>query len=133
VNLLLDTHIWIWSLNDPRRLNSRVAAELSNTSNDLWLSPISVWELLLLIERRRIAVRGNITPAAWIESALIARPMRDASLTREVALRSRSISMPHSDPADHFLAATASVYDLTLVTEDAHILAGTGYQTLSNR
>ncbi|MBT8339733.1 MAG: PIN domain-containing protein [Desulfatitalea sp.] len=41
-----------------------------------------------------------------------------ASLNHEVALRSRRISLPHQDPADLFIAATAIVYGLTLVTAD---------------
>jgi PIN domain nuclease of toxin-antitoxin system len=41
--------------------------------------------------------------------------------------------MKHQDPADRFLAATASVYDLTLVTADSRILEGSGYTTLANR
>ena len=45
MNLLLDTHIWIWSVGDRRRLASRVIRELTNTENQLWLSPISVWEV----------------------------------------------------------------------------------------
>jgi PIN domain nuclease of toxin-antitoxin system len=59
--------------------------------------------------------------------------MRDAPLGREVALRSRSIVVAHEDPADRFLAATADVYDLTLVTADERLLRGQGFRTLPNR
>jgi PIN domain nuclease of toxin-antitoxin system len=133
VNLLLDTHIWIWSLLDPERVSTRVRSQILNRSNELWLSPISVWELHVLLERGRIQVPGNRAPTVWIEMAFAARPMREAPLTREVAIRSRTISMKHQDPADRFLAATASVYDLTLVTADSRILEGSGYTTLANR
>jgi PIN domain nuclease of toxin-antitoxin system len=54
-------------------------------------------------------------------------------MNREVALRSRSVQLPHQDPADRFLAASAQVYDLTLVTGDRRLLAGKGYRTLANR
>ena len=133
MNLLLDTHIWIWTLLDRARIGHGVQSLLLDSSNELWLSPISVWELHLLLERGRIRVSGNYQASAWIEMILTARPMREANLTREVAIRSRTITMKHSDPADRFLAGTASVYDLTLVTADAHILEGTGYRTLANR
>jgi PIN domain nuclease of toxin-antitoxin system len=59
--------------------------------------------------------------------------MQEASLTRDVAFRSRTIALSHSDSADRFLAATASVHDLVLVTGDARILAGGGFQTLPNQ
>lgn len=48
--------------------------------------------------------------------------MRELPLTHEVALRSRSIRPPHEDPADRFIAATAMVHGLTLVTADRSLL-----------
>jgi PIN domain nuclease of toxin-antitoxin system len=133
VNLLLDTHIWLWSHVEPGRLTKRVAAALSDDRSQLWLSPITVWEFLLLVERGRIRVRGGETAADWVKAALSRVPMQDAPLTREVAVRSRSVRMDHEDPADRFLAATAEVYELTLVTGDERLLRGKGYRTLANR
>jgi PIN domain nuclease of toxin-antitoxin system len=50
-----------------------------------------------------------------------------------VALRSRRVRVEHEDPADRFLAATAEVYELTLVTADERLLRGKGFRTLANR
>ena len=133
MNLLLDTHIWIWSHSAPERLGTRAAAALSDRSNELWLSPISVWELLLLAEAGRVQVKGGMTPSRWAEEALSRAPMHDAPLTREVAIRSRGVRLDHQDPADRFLAATAEVYELTLVTADERLLRGKGYKTLAAR
>jgi PIN domain nuclease of toxin-antitoxin system len=133
VNLLLDTHIWLWSHTEPERLAKRVAAALADDSNQLWLSPISMWEFLVLAERGRVRVRGGTPPADWVEMALSRVPMRDAALSREVAVRSRSVRLDHEDPADRFLAATADVYELTLVTADERLLRGKGFRTLANR
>ena len=133
MNLLLDTHIWLWSLTAPDRLTRRVAGALTDGSNQLWLSPISIWEFLLLAERGRVRIQGGMAPSAWIEAALLSAPMYDAPLNREVAVRSRSVRLSHEDPADRFLAATADVYELTLVTADEHLLSGRGFRTLANR
>jgi PIN domain nuclease of toxin-antitoxin system len=54
-------------------------------------------------------------------------------LTFEVALESARIALPHKDPADRFLAATASVFDLTLVTADERLLKTCGLPLLANR
>lgn len=132
MKLLLDTHIWLWSHTAPERLTRRVNETLAAESNQLWLSPISIWEFLLLAEHGRVRVRGG-TPADWMEAALSRSPMHDAALTREVAVRSRSVQLPHEDPADRFLAATADVYELTLVTADDRLLRGKGFRTLANR
>ena len=133
VNLLLDTYIWLWSHAEPDRLSKRVAGALADDLNQLWLSPISIWEFLLLTERGRVRVRGGTPPAEWVEAALWRAPMHDAPLTREVAVRSRSVRLDHEDPADRFLAATADVYELTLVTADDRLLRGKGFRTLANR
>jgi len=133
VNLLLDTHIWLWSHAEPERLTKRVRAALADDRNQLWLSPISIWEFLLLAERGRVRVRDGNAPSDWVEAALSRVPMHDAPLSREVAIRSRSVRLEHEDPADRFLAATADVYELRLVTADDRVLRGKGFRTLANR
>ncbi len=131
MKLLLDTHIWIWSLIEPARLVDRVRTALESDDNELWLSPISTWEALLLVERGRISVEGE--PQALVSRMLKAGPFREAPLTHAVAQESRRLSFEHSDPADRFVAATAVVYDLTLVTADSRLMDGPGYRTLANR
>jgi PIN domain nuclease of toxin-antitoxin system len=133
VRLLLDTHVWIWALEQPERLSKKVASALSKAESELWLSPISVWEFLLLAERRRVRMRGNGDGSQWVEQALARAPMHEAPITREVAVVSRALAIEHDDPADRFLAATAAVYDLTLVTGDERLLRAKGFRTLANR
>ncbi len=87
--------------------------------NELWLSPISLWETLLLAERGRIEFEAD--PLAWIREARNATPVVEAPLTFEVAVASRTLSLPHEDPADRFIAATAKVYQLKLVTADRQL------------
>lgn len=133
MNLLLDTHVWLWSHVEPERLGKRAASALRSPANELWLSPISVWEFLLLAERGRVRLQPGLEPPDWIDAALARVPMRDAALTREVAARSRAVRLEHEDPADRFLAATAEVHELTLVTADERLLRGKGFRTLAIR
>lgn len=128
---LLDTHIWIWALDDYSKLRPAVVKVLEDPQNELWLSPISVWEVLKLHERRRAEFGKDVVE--WIAHALAALPVTEAPLTNEVALRTHSVRLPHGDPADVFLAATASVFDLTLITADRHLLASKQVRTLANR
>ena len=131
MRLLLDTHIWIWSLLEPPRLTPRVTRTLQATDTELWLSPISLWELGILVDKRRIELSSNLD--AWIDDALRAAPMREAPLTHRVVRALGTVSTPHGDPADRFLAATAAALDLPLVTADERLLAGRGYPVLANR
>ncbi len=131
MKLLLDTHIWLWGLLEPKRLGRSVTKKLEDPANELWLSPISVWETLLLAEKGRIKL--NASPRSWVENQLNAVRMRDAALTKEVAQMSRLLDLTHEDPADLFIAATAVVYDLTLVTADERLWNSKRYQVLQNR
>lgn len=128
MNLLLDTHIWIWSKLDPKRLGKRAAQELSDRTNDLWLSPISVWEALVLMQKGRIRVEN---PFGWVERA--ADQLREAPLTQEIVRTGLSLPLPHADPADRFLAGTAKVLKLTLVTADQRLLGLGEIKSLANR
>lgn len=128
MNLLLDTHIWIWSKLEPARLGRRVRAELSKSDNELWLSPVSVWEALSLMQKGRIRVDNAFV---WVESA--AEQMREAPLTQEIVRIGMALPLPHADPADRFLAATAKVLKLTLVTADQRLLGLGEIATLANR
>ncbi len=131
MKLLLDTHIWVWSLSEPSRLSPRVTRALDSQSSELWLSPISLWELGILVEKGRIRLSGGLD--AWIDEALKLAPMREAPVTHMVIRALRAVETPHRDPADRFLAATAAALDLQLVTTDERLLAGRGYQVLPNR
>jgi len=131
VKLLLDTHIWIWSLNSDRKLGRRVARELASLRNELWLSPVSVWEALLLAENGHIRIPEG--PHRFFEAVIAERGYRRAELTNEVAFESRRLALSTEDPADRFLAATAKVYDLTLVTADERLLALREIEVLPNR
>ena len=129
MKLLLDTHIWLWTLLEPRRLGRRVQHELRNPDNELWLSPISTWEALMLNSKGRIRLHGDLT--AWVADATA--NLREAPLTHEIAFAAYHLRLQHQDPADRFLAATAQVLDLTLVTADERLLGLGEIATLANR
>ena len=128
MRLLLDTHIWLWSLQSPQRLSTRVLQELENPLNELWLSPVSTWEALILQFQKRIITPPNL--AEWVESATGA--FREACLSHEIVLVSRELPIAHQDPADRFLVATAKVLGLTLVTADRTLLGLSEISTLPN-
>lgn len=131
MRLLLDTHVFLWSLLDPGRLTDRVAALLEEPANELWLSPLNTWEVLVLAERGRVVLEPD--PVVWLRTVYRSIPFREAPLTHEVAMESRLIDLPHRDPVDRFLAATARVYGLTLVTADERLLHSQKFSVLPNR
>jgi len=110
------------------RIGKRVAHELSNRSNELWISPVSVWEALALMQKGRIRMEN---PFLWVQRA--AEQMREAPLTNEIVRVGLALQLPHADPADRFLAGTAKVLNLTLVTADPKLIGLGDIASLANR
>jgi PIN domain nuclease of toxin-antitoxin system len=131
MNLLLDTHIWIWSDLEPGRLSAEVHSAVSDPKNQLWLSPISIWEATVLLGKRRIRLPRDFRN--WLGESVQAMQLREASLTWRVAAALQNLEIGHNDPADRFLVATAKTFDLTLVTADERLIAAPGLKVLANR
>jgi len=129
--LLLDTHIWVWHQLEPWKISSEVNQILAASENELWLSPVSVWELIVLVEKKRLELDRDLHE--WVEQSKRELMLREAPLSWEVADELRFTILRQRDPADRFLVATAKVYDLTLVTADEHLLNVTGLSVLQNR
>jgi len=129
LKILLDTHIWLWMINEPDRIAANLRRELRNSVDELWLSPISTWEVLVLARKRRIRLDREV--GDWVKTATA--PFREASLTHEIMLTADQLPLPQRDPADRFLAATAKVLGLTLATADSKLLGLGDIATLANR
>jgi PIN domain nuclease of toxin-antitoxin system len=118
---LLDTHIFLWSLLEPGKLTNEVQDILTDMANELWLSPITTWETIILVEKKKIEL-ASLNVVDWINEVFSKVPFKEAALNHEVAMQSRQLNLNHQDPADRFIAASALVYDLTLITSDKRLL-----------
>lgn len=130
MKLLLDTHIWIWSVLEPYRLSRRVAKELENADNELWLSPVSIWEAMLLHRKGRLKIPEGFS--TWLNRALTAASFSEAPFNFYVAEALPTINLPHADPADLFLVGSAKAFGLTLVTSDRNLISTKEISVLEN-
>jgi PIN domain nuclease of toxin-antitoxin system len=131
MRLLLDTHIWIWSYLEPHKISSEVTRELTNPGNDRFLSTVSVWEAIVLLERKRIQFKRDF--GEWFRESKEELNLNEVPVSWEVAHELRFTMLGYRDPADRFLVATARVYDLTLVTADERLKRVQGLKVLANR
>lgn len=104
--------------------------KLENARHELWLSPISVWEVQILSQKGRVELKEDA--GSWVATALKAVPFREAPITYEIALETQHIDLPHGDPADRFLVATAKVLGLTLVTADESLIRARAVPVMGN-
>lgn len=123
--LLLDTHLWIWMVEDRHvQIAPRVVDEMGRASarGHLLVSAISVWEVSMLQAKGRITL--SLELEEWVRRGLTAPGVRLADLSPEILIESTRLpGSVHGDPADRMLIATARRTGATLVTRDAAILA----------
>jgi len=122
--IVLDTHSWIWWLDQPSRLSApalRALGEISEAS-PVAVSAISVWELYMLVGKERLVLRTD--PAHWVRQCELSPKTRFIPIDNEIARI--SVQLPDDfpdDPADRLIAATAISLGATLVSKDAKIRA----------
>jgi PIN domain nuclease of toxin-antitoxin system len=122
--LLLDTHAWLWFMEDRTQEMSAACVELLDHAAEegvLHVSAFSVWELAMLDAKGRIALSREC--GAWVSMALEAPGVQLAPLDPEVAVASTRLPAGfRSDPVDQILVATSRVRGWPLVTRDRRIL-----------
>lgn len=118
MRLLLDTHAWLWRLLDPERLSAAAEMAIADRDSELFLSPVSVWEALVLARKGRLSLAPS--PREWVLDALRRSAPSAVPLSHGIAMRSETLDgFASEDPADRFLVASALEHELTLVTADA--------------
>ena len=120
--ILLDTHIWVWWVDDSQQLTDRRRHIVQdNVSSGLGISAISCWEVAKLVEYGRLELACAVE--AWMEQAMAYPGMQLLELTPQIAIESTKLPGNfHRDPADQIIVATAHVYDIPLLTADRRIL-----------
>jgi PIN domain nuclease of toxin-antitoxin system len=121
--ILLDTHVLVWMVSDPKRLSRTAEREIRKAQRDrsCAIASISLWELALLFQRNRL--RGPGTIANSIRNILDDTSVTVLEITPEIA--DLSMSFPETfpkDPGDRLIGATARAHGLTLITQDDRIL-----------
>jgi len=122
--LLLDTHVWLWFAEGRGdRLGARIPERLERAAaqGTLRISAISLWELGMLIGKKRLTIADL---PKWILESRRVPGIRIEPVDDAAALESVALPEPlHGDPADRLMVATARALDATLVTCDAELIA----------
>lgn len=132
MNLLLDTHVWIWSQEQTGKLGARSTESLSDREISLYVSTISTLEIARLVEMGTIELSGTLD--SWVEGSLDSLYCSTIEISHEIATAAYGLPQGlHRDPADRILVATARLNELTLLTADQRILDYRPVQTLDAR
>jgi PIN domain nuclease of toxin-antitoxin system len=117
--IVVDTHIIIWNALKPEKLseNAEKAILAANNSGGIILCEISLWEIAMLIHKRRLSI--DIEYMEFIELILQSNQYVLRGITPQIAwLSGQLFSDNNKDPADRIIAATSIIEDADLVTAD---------------
>jgi PIN domain nuclease of toxin-antitoxin system len=132
VKLLLDTHVWVWSQEDPDRLGPQTRRLLVAAEHENHVCTVSTLELARLAATGALSV--SIALREWVERALRAIQARTVQVSHEIALEAYALPEPfHKDPADRLLVAASRCHQLTLLTADERILTYHGVRSRDAR
>jgi PIN domain nuclease of toxin-antitoxin system len=109
--VLVDTHIALWALGEPGRLNENERALLVDPAVDRCMSPMSVWEASIKREAGRLRAPRNL-------SAVLAAEFRMLEITAPLLEAAAELPRHHGDPFDRVLIAHALHDDLSVLTRD---------------
>jgi PIN domain nuclease of toxin-antitoxin system len=127
----MDTCAIIWDALDPSKLSNKATSsiEKADKNNALIISDISIWEISMLIKKKRLEV--NSTATTFINLFLQSRNISIQSISPEIAELSVNFDNTiNSDPADRIIAATSIIYNAALVTSDKNLLENKQLDTI---
>ena len=125
MNLLLDTHIAIWALNDDPALSDKARDLILDPDNTIYYSSVSIWEVLLKHNRRPDNIPFNETDFSegCREAGFIPLSLSDKHILAVHTLSRPENAKEHNDPFDRLLLAQAKVENLSFITHDSLIPA----------
>ena len=120
--ILLDTHVWWWSLTEPEYLSDKAMAMIRAAKTDeRFVASISIWEFAMMAAKKKIELK--ISPTKWLSRAIDVSGITVIDLSPDVAIDSCNLpGVFHKDPADRIIVAAARIHNLTLLTKDQKIL-----------
>ena len=122
--ILLDTHVWIWLLSNPEFLSAKAAEKIQTAmgDNDVSVSSISVWEIAMLVKKKRLKLTMSVKE--WISISEKLPFLNFLPVDNTIAFQSVNLPVPfHDDPADRIIVATSICLGLPLITKDKRILS----------
>ena len=115
MNLLLDTHLLLWSATRNPKLSEEARAFISDTSNSLWFSTASLWETAIKNALKRPDFNVDVST---LRAGLLANGYFELAVEGRHSLTFRELSNHHRDPFDRMLVAQAMTEVMILLTAD---------------
>jgi PIN domain nuclease of toxin-antitoxin system len=115
MNIIIDTHIFLWALTDPSRISTAKRSALEDLSNIIYVSAVSIAELMIKASVDKLRVNFNpVVVAKESGFALL-------DFSAEASLSLKDMPFHHKDPFDRMLIAQSITDNYPIMTEDPKI------------
>ena len=121
IQLLLDTHVFLWSISEPKRLSSKARNAISKLENQVYVSPVTAYELSYKHRQGKLPSGAAIVTSFARQVAHLYAS--ELPISAPHTLAAGQLDWEHKDPFDRMLAAQAMVEGFTLVTADEDLQA----------
>src|SRR5882724_7297633 len=120
MNLLLDTHVFLWFISGDRRLPQAFLHKIQDTNNTVYLSVASVWEAIIKYQLNKLPLPQP--PESYLPLQRMLHQIGSLPLDEASVAQLASLPLLHRDPVDRILISQAIDHNLTIVTLDGSIL-----------
>lgn len=118
MNLLLDTHLLLWTAGEPAKLPRAARRLIEDSDNDLFFSAASLWEVSIKSQIGRDDFHAD---ARVLRRSLLDNNYREIPISSEHAVAILDLPLIHNDPFDRILVAQARCDGLILLTTDPQL------------
>ncbi|MGK7886098.1 MAG: type II toxin-antitoxin system VapC family toxin [Crocosphaera sp.] len=116
MNLLLDTHCWLWALSEPEKLNSQASDLISDSANKIYLSTASIWELGIKAKLGKIQLPEPFE--TFVPNRLQVFQTIPLPITASHAITAATLPLHHKDPFDRMIIAQGQSENLAILSND---------------
>lgn len=113
---LLDTHVLLWWLTEPKKLSTKVQHIIADKNSHVFISSVSIWEIAIKKDLGRLDIPVNILSVLQTENIQV------LLLSAEEGLGIIDLPKIHNDPFDRILIAQAKFNDMVFITKDQKII-----------
>ena len=116
MNYLLDTHVLLWAVNEPKKLSANVQQLFAAPGQRYWISIASIWETAIKVSLNKLQLGNSFRP--WIDQALADMTLTVLPISVRAADCSATLPWHHRDPFDRILIAQAVTENFPLISSD---------------
>ncbi|MBD2199907.1 MULTISPECIES: type II toxin-antitoxin system VapC family toxin [Calothrix] len=116
MNVLFDTHTFLWWITDSSQLSSRVRAIISDGNNKLFFSAASAWEIAIKAQLGKLVLPK--IPEQFIFEQLLTNSIESLPIQLNHAVGVYHLPNHHKDPFDRILISQSRFENLPILTLD---------------